>query len=246
MDNKVTKKRILLHLEYDWIKYVAAVLLSVFLSYFVFMQININREFEIINVFFSCYETNDARLATDFEEELARKGDTVIRDVKVAYKDPKIDSYGQLLTAEGFIDDVIILPEKYMFSYAMQFVAIEDEVLEACVPENMRDSLEYYVYDEEGRDPDRVVENFVGKRFGIRIDNLPKLMGENSPFIFNIATLYPDMSEEDQANYESVFYIVMNRQSLHVGEHGKKKKYYDLTQSYDFINYFLTKYGTAE
>lgn len=246
MDNRVTKKRILLHLEYDWIKYVAVLLLSIFLTYFVFVQININREYEIINVFFTCYETNDAKLATDFEDELARKGDTVIRDVKVAYKDPSLDSYGQLLMAEGFIDDVIVLPEKYMFSYAMQFVPIEDEVLEACVPESMRESLDYFVYDEDGRDPDRVVEGFVGKRFGIRIDNLPRLMGANSPFIFDMSTLYPEMTDEEKEDYPSVYYIVVNRQSLHAGEYGKKKKYYDLTQSFDFINYFLTKYGTAE
>ena len=245
MDNKLTKKRILQHFEYDWVKYLVVILVCIFGWYFIFMEININREFEVINVFFTCYDTNDTKLGSEFEDYLEEKGDTVIRDVRIAYKDPMLGGYSQLLTAEGFIDDVIILSKEDLFAYSVQFVPIEDEVLEACVPESMRDSLEYFTYTEEGRDPDRIAETYLGKRLGIRIDNLPKLMGENSPFIFDLSVLNPDATEEELAPYQHEYYIVMNRRSLHVGEYGRKKKYYDLTQSYDFINFFLSKYGTV-
>ena len=245
MDSKITKKRLFQHLESDWVKYVAVILVCIFGWYFVFMEININREFEVINVFFTCYDTNDTKLGAEFEDYLEEKGDTVIRDVRVAYKDPMLGGYNQLLTAEGFIDDIIILSKEDLFTYSVQFVPIEGEVLDACVPKEMQDDLEYFTYTEEGRNPDRIAQSYLGKRLGIRIDNLPKLLGSASPFIFDLSVLNPDMTEEELAPYQHEFYIVMNRRSLHVGEYGRKKKYRDLTQSYDFINFFLTKYGAV-
>lgn len=88
MDNKVTKKRVALHFEYDWLKYVLVILASVFVFYMIFMQINITREFERIDVFFACYSNNNAALDDDFLDKLGSEGDDVIREVNIQYQTP--------------------------------------------------------------------------------------------------------------------------------------------------------------
>lgn len=88
MDNKVTKKRIALHFEYDWLKYLLVIILSAFVMYMIFMQINITRDFERLEVFFSCYYNNDSSLSNDYLDAIRAEGDDVIRDATISYQRP--------------------------------------------------------------------------------------------------------------------------------------------------------------
>ena len=120
MDNKVTKKRISVHLEYDWLKYIAILIASIFVWYFVFMQINVTRDFEKIEVFFSQYSTEGPDLSTDFISELNASGDDVIREVSVNYQSPRsTQTYGTLFQANQMTADIMILPKKYMKNFAL-------------------------------------------------------------------------------------------------------------------------------
>ena len=88
MDNKVTKKRIALHFEYDWLKYLLVIVLSAFVMYMIFMQINITRDFERLEVFFSCYYNNESSLSNDYLDTIRAEGDDIIREAKGSYPSP--------------------------------------------------------------------------------------------------------------------------------------------------------------
>ena len=245
MDNKVTKKRVALHFEYDWLKYVLVILASVFVFYMIFMQINITREFERIDVFFACYSNNNAALDDDFLDKLGSEGDDVIREVNIQYQTPVGEYYQQLFTSAGFTADILVVTESDMHRYADWFLEMDDYVLDgifAGAPDGVRDGLEYYVYSEADREPDKVNPNSVGKKFGIRVDNLKKLAVDNPPYIFDVRKLDPSLTEEELSVYDSKFYIVLDKNSVKIGEKGKKEQYRDLKQSFRFVRFFLEKY----
>lgn len=241
MDNRVTKKRIAIHFEYDWLKYVLVILASIFVWYLVFMQINITREFERFDIFVACYDHNGT-LSSDFKSKLESDGDTVIRDVNVNFQSPVNEYYGQLFTSAGFTSDILIIPKSNMEVYADWFLELDD-VIDGYVPDELKGELDYYVYSAQGRDEDKVNASSVGKTYGIRIDNLKKINVENPPFVFNPRLVNPDLTDEEAEKYETEFYLVVDRNSVKIGDRGKEEKYRDLTQAYEFVRYFLTQYG---
>lgn len=170
MDNKVTKKRIALHFEYDWLKYLLVIVLSAFVMYMIFMQINITRDFERLEVFFSCYYNNESSLSNDYLDTIRAEGDDIIREATVSYQSPVGEYYQQLFTTAGFTSDVLIIRKSEMEVYANWFLEMDEEVLAACVPEELKDSLDYYVYSSADRDPEYVDPSAEGKIFGIRVD----------------------------------------------------------------------------
>ena len=91
-------------------------------------------------------------------------------------------------------------------------------------------------------EPDKVNPNSVGKKFGIRVDNLKKLAVDNPPYIFDVRKLDPSLTEEELSVYDSKFYIVLDKNSVKIGEKGKKEQYRDLKQSFRFVRFFLEKY----
>ncbi len=244
MDNRVTKKRVALHFEYDWLKYLLVFALSAFVFYMVFMQINVTREFEKVEVFFSQYSHGASTLGQDYLSKIREEGDDYIREVNLNFQSPNnTEVYGQLFLAAGMTSDVLIIPKSLMDRYTTSFVQLTDEVMEQCVPEELRDSLDYYIYSREGRDPEYVYEDGVGMPYGIRIDNLKKLAVESPEFVFNMKIINPEISDEDLSKYDSEFYIVVNRASIKIGKQGKKEEYHDFTQSYRFVKFFLETYA---
>lgn len=243
MDNKVTKKRIALHFEYDWLKYLLVIILSAFVMYMIFMQINITRDFERLEVFF--FLLLQQRLL--FKQRLSRRHPRRGRRRHTRCDDflsaPVGEYYGQLFTSAGFTSDVLIIRKSEMQLYADWFLEMDEQVLAACVPDELKDSLEYYVYSAADRDPEYVNPDSEGKIFGIRVDNLKKIAVENPPFVFDVSLLNPDLTEEELASYDTEFYIVLDKNSVKIGDKGKKEEYHDLTQAFRFVRFFLEKYA---
>ncbi len=243
MDNKVTKKRLAVHFEYDWIKYVLVILLSCFVMSILFMQINIDRKFEKLEVFIACYDCADTELDSKFLSTIRAEGDDVIRKVNVNEQAPDGEYFATTYNTAGFTSDVMIIPESYMRGQANWFLEFDEYVIEKAIPEELRDSVEYYEYNTETINEISYNAKDEGKIFGVRVDNLKKLAVENPPFCFNIKTCTPDITDEQAAKYDSKFYMVFLPQSLKIGTKGEESKYHDLTQSYRFAHYFLTEYG---
>ena len=76
MDNKVTKKRISRHLEYDWYKYLIIIVLSIALCGYGFYMLNRTRAYEKLDIFISCYKSNEGTLAYDFYETIKKRATT--------------------------------------------------------------------------------------------------------------------------------------------------------------------------
>ena len=75
------------------------------------------------------------------------------------------------------------------------------------------------------------------------MDNLKKITVENPPFVFDVSLLNPDLTEEELKAYDTEFYIVLDKNSVKIGDKGKKEEYHDLTQAYRFVRFFLEKYA---
>lgn len=243
MDNKVTKKRISVHLEYDWLKYIAILIASIFVWYFVFMQINVTRDFEKIEVFFSQYSTEGPDLSTDFISELNASGDDVIREVSVNYQSPRsTQTYGTLFQANQMTADIMILPKKYMKNFALYFREWTDEFAEYLfTPDEGENfafdpaSLEYYTFETE----DAAYTQYNGRRCGIRIDNLPGIAIENSPFAFDYKKLDPETKEDN----DTEFYLVICSSATNLGKYSKNEKFRGYTHALRYVRWFLNRYG---
>lgn len=242
MDNRITKNRILRHLEYDWFKYLLLIALSVFVWYMVFMEINHSRTFERVEVFFACYDDGSENLGGGFKDWLYSHGDTVTREVNVTYRSPADNAYGEFYVASSTTADVFIIPKESLAVNPLAFLELTDDILEY-VPESLRDNEDlYYAYNEDDQAGEYFREEFVERKFGIRVDNLSKIDVDNPPFLFDL-TKAEGYTEEQIEALPSEFYLVLSRSSIKTGEHGPKAKYHDLTQSLKFITYFLETYG---
>ncbi len=247
MDNRVTKNRVSIHLEYDWLIYLLIIALVIFATYMVFMQINITRDFERVDVFFACYANSADELDEDFLTDIRSEGDDVIREVNISYNSPTNEYYYTLLTASGFTSDILIIPKADMAQYNFSFVELDDYVLGEIFGDNtaLRDSVDYYEYtpsDDAGEE----VKAYAGHKYGIRVDNLKKINSsivENSEFIFDLSKYSDSYTEEELAEHDTEFYIVINKTSTKIGEKTKKEKYRDLTQSYRFVGWFVERYA---
>lgn len=260
MDNKVTKKRISVHFEYDWLKYIAILIVSIFVWYFVFMQINVTRDFEKIEVFFSQYSTEGPDLSTDFINEMNAAGDDVIRDVNVNYQSPKsAETYGTLFQANQLTADIMILPKKYMENFALYFrewapdpeafvsneegfanylfTPDEGENFSFDWKEWFSDENNLYVFNAEGDNAERYSQ-YNGRVCGIRIDNLKGIAMDNSPFAFDYKKINPEDTESD-----TEFYLVICSSATNLGKFSKNPKYSGYTHALRYVRWFLNRYG---
>ena len=262
MDNKVTKKRISVHFEYDWLKYIAILIVSIFVWYFVFMQINVTRDFEKIEVFFSQYSTEGPDLSTDFINEMNASGDDVIRDVNVNYQSPKsAETYGTLFQANQLTADIMILPKKYMDSFALYFrewapnpkAFVSDESFANYLftpdegenfsfdwKEWFSDENNLYVFNAEG-DNAASYSKWNGRVCGIRIDNLKGIAMDNSPFAFDYKKINPEDTESD-----TEFYLVICSSATNLGKFSKNPKYSGYTHTLRYVRWFLNRYGVEK
>ncbi len=241
MDNKITKKRAAIHFEYDWLKYVLILLASILVFYIIYWQINVTREFEKLDIYFSTYQNNNGNaLSEGFKQKLSESGDDVIRDVNISYSDPSTTTYAMLTTTNSYTSDIMVLTETDMKNQAHNYVEFTEEIWAECVPSDME--VERYVYQSE----DDVLAHLNGKTFGIRIDNLKKL--DNSKvvhpaFVFDISTIIPEDEMAGYEAYDTKFYMTINPNSVNIGAYGKDKNYRHLKQTFEFVRYFLEVYN---
>lgn len=242
MDNKITKDRFKRHLEYDWYRYVLVILASVFVWYVVFMELNASREYEKLEVFFGCYSSNED-LDAPFLNSLAAEGDDLVREVEVAYRSPLESYYGQLFMAAVYSADIFVVSDRDMRVYAGWFLELTDEVISACLPDEIKDSIGYYVYSkdsvsEEGYDP-----SLEGRKCAFRVDDLAKIDVDNPPFVFDLKRVNPDLSDEDVEGVPTTFYLGISRESNNIGKFCKKEKYRGYDQTFRFVRFFMERYA---
>lgn len=240
MDNKVTKKRINDHLEYDWYKYLIILIAAIAVCWYGFSQINHTRDFEDVTFFVSCYSSED----NDFEERMKREmesskydsakyGENVMRSITFESQDPLGSNYGTMLQTHGFISsDILILGESLMETVGNGYVELTDELLKNyLLPEGMQiDDLEYFETDS-------------GIRAGIKVSDFSKMKGAGCAFQTDWRTIekykekYGELEEDKQP--DDTFYLMINPKSLNIGKFGGKSKD-ENAQALYLINRFIS------
>ena len=251
MDNKVTKKRINDHLEYDWYKYLIILVLGIVLFYFAFSQINRTRDYEDVNIFVSCYEADDNRFTDRVLEDMtrqnyenARYGEAVLREISFETQDPLGKEYSTLFQTHGMVSsDVLILGESLLESMGAGFLVLTDEILNDYIlpgltadgnPDGaalgINDLQYHYVKREDGTE----------LRTGIKVSgfsNLPFKTDWRS--VEQYKEQYSEVEENEQPDDE--FYLVINTSSVNIGGFGKKAKKAN-RQTFYVVNRFIKYY----
>ncbi len=251
MDNKVTKKRLNDHLEYDWYKYLIILVLGIVVFYFSFSQINRTRDYEDVNIFVSCYESDDNRFTDRVLEDMvrqnyetARYGEGVLREIAFETQDPLGKEYATLFQTHGMVtSDILIIGKSLIESMGGGFLELTDAILNDYILPGLTmdgtpdgaslgiDGLEYYNIE---------FENGTSRRVGIKISNF-----SNLPFktdwrsVENYKEQYSEASEEEQPDDE--FYLVINPSSVNIGGFGKKAKGAN-RQTFYVVNRFIKYY----
>ncbi len=251
MDNRVTKRRVAIHFEYDWIKYIAIIIASVFVCYITFSAINATREYERIEVFITSYSQNEYSANENFLTTIKAEGDDYIREVNIHCYSTLNPEYTTLFQGHGPSCDILIIPKNMMDSSAGAYKWLTDEMLaDIFTPEEGEEfnvdvsALDYYEYDASVVPNGKGEPLANGRKYGIRVDNLKKMNTNNPPYEFNYARLddkYNPDNEEKPLDTE--FYLVINPKSIKIGEYGKKSEYHHLTQTFRFIRWFLNEYA---
>lgn len=212
MDNKVTKKRINDHLEYDWYKYLLILIACIVAGYYFFSQIQRDKDYETVSIFVSAYHSTD----NNFEGELFKEmnspsytqkgaagelsaaekyGSNLLRSVTFNNRDPLDANYSTMLYTQGVLScDAIILSKSFLFDAGI--VTLTDELLtDYLLPKGVAiGDLEYYevdtaqdLLDANGKPVlDGDGKNVkVKARKGIRVDTFKRLSGTGSIFELN-------------------------------------------------------------
>ncbi len=226
MDNKITKKRINDHLEYDWYKYLILLIVSVVACYFIFSQINRTRDYEDVTLFVSCYEAknNDfsGRIMPEMETATYREqyqstfGENVLREVAIETQDPLGENYGTMFQTHGMVTSDILVIGKTTLANSGRFVDLTDELLtNYLLPEGMEiDDFEYFELE---------LSSGQKVRTGIKVSNLVHM-----PFVYDWNKVpsykekYGELEEDKQPDTE--FYLVLNPSGVNIGKFGKKAK----------------------
>ncbi len=209
MDNKVTKERLNNHLEYDWFKYVLILIVSIVLFIFVFRQINVNRSFEQIQIFASCYEYKSNTFCEDTLAALQAEDDKTVRELSFNPQNPRSSEFTTLLSTQGNItSDLLILGKSYAEGYKGAYLQWSDEIVELCVPEYYREAAQFLVDDN-------------GRRYGLRIDGLKNI---GDILNFNPGELPDPIPEGKEGEYDTEFYVLINPDSYNIGKYHKKGK----------------------
>lgn len=221
MDNKVTKKRINDHLEYDWYKYLILLIVGIVVIYFTFSQINRTRDYEDVAFFVSCYDSSDNGFETRVKREMQQPdyradkyGENVLLEISFEAQDPLGDNYGTMLQTHGMISsDVLVLGKSLMENAAAGFVELTDELLtEYLLPAGTEiDDYEYYEAEFGGEK----------QRMGIKVSDFTR-----PPFTFDWYKIekYKDKygNAEENNRPDTEFYLVLNRSSVNIGKFGKE------------------------
>lgn len=251
MDNRITKRRVAIHFEYDWLKYIAIIIASVFVCYITFSAINATREYEKIEIFVTSYARNEYSMDEDFLTTVKAEGDDYMREVLVHCNSTLNPEYTTLFQGHGPSCDLLIIPKSMMDRSAGAYKWLTDEMIaDIFTPEEGEQfnvdvsALEYYEYDASVV-PDGKGEPLAnGRKYGIRVDNLKKMKVQNAPFVFDYSKLDDKYNpDEEEEPLDTQFYLVINPKSIKIGEYGKKAEYHHLKQTFRFIRWFLNEYA---
>lgn len=246
MDNKVTKKRLNDHLEYDWFKYVIILIVSIVLGYFIFSQINANRDYETVDIFVSTYATYENKYESKtmqaMQDEMdAKYGEHVIRQLSINAQDPLSNEYSTLFSTQGTISsDILIVGERMLKNVGLGYVPLTDELLtKYLLPDGVNiGDLEYYEHENETTKQKT--------RLGIRVDTFAKMGGKSGVFEFDYKQIesykekYKDVTDPELLP-DTKFYMVLNPNSLSIGEYGKEGKV-EHKQALYCVNTFIDFY----
>ena len=128
MDNRITGERFSLMVKYDWIKFIAVLLASVFVSIFIFDWIGNIKGWEKIEIFIVCNEFYDDDLSKDAMAYLDenRPGHT-IQKINVTVVNPSDSSYRDLYTTNGGQGStILIIPKSEMALTGYKFEMLAD------------------------------------------------------------------------------------------------------------------------
>ncbi len=244
MDNKITKKRINDHLEYDWYKYLIILVAGIVLFYFLFSQINRTRDYEDITFFISCYEADDNGFSDRVKRDMAsddykqngqkKYGENVLRSLTLETQNPLDSNYITLLQTHGQISsDVLIVGKSILENAGPSYLELTDALLrDYLLPDGVQiEDLDYYAIEHDGR----------AYRMGIRVSDFSRLPFETDwRKIQSYKDKYDEMAEENQPDTE--FYLVINRSSVNIGPFGKKSKDKN-AQTLFAVNRFIKYYN---
>ena len=254
MDNKITKKRINDHLEYDWYKYLIIIIACIVLVVFVFSQINSTRDYEDVQFFVSCYKSNNNSFSSSAKADMKSArysketyGENVILEINMEYQDPLGSEYGTLLQTHGMISSDVLIVGKSLLEQggATAYVELTDELLnDYLLPKDIKtpsgeevfkqDDLEYYGSEHNG------------KRYGIKVSNFHGMTGAGAQFTMNWRDIssynekYKDLEPEQQPDDE--FYLIINPSSVNIGKFGKGKSKSGNAQALYLVNRFIAYY----
>ena len=248
MDNKVTKKRISDHLEYDWYKYLIFIAVGIAVIVFAFNQINRNKNDEDFSIFFTAYSprensyVSDVFGAFDSEDYDAKTyGPNILRDISVEFQNPTTNEYGTLFSTHGQIgSDVVIVRKSYFYDSANEtfssvrgYLELNDDILRLLgIDDKTASGYEFMCVNSEGKRVD--VTDPDGRIYGIRIDNLSK--------IDEIADLKGTAAEGEEPP-ESEFFLYIIRDGANIGGYNPKNKRPENKQTFFCVRKLLETYN---
>lgn len=237
MDNKVTKERLNNHLEYEWFLYVLILIGSIVVFFFVFQQINANRDFEEINIFATCYEYKSNTFCEDTLAEWNGKGDKTVREINIEAQSTQGEQYSTLLSTHGNVtSDILILAKFHAEQSRGSYLAWDDELIERCIPEYYRDKAAFLTYEYTAENGEKKTV-----KCGLRVDTLKNI---GDIFGFAPSDEIPDpLPEDDYGKHDTEFYLVINRDSRNIGKyHYKGKAKEENTQVFTLIRHLIETY----
>lgn len=246
MDNKVTKKRISDHLEYDWFKYVLILLASVFIMYFVFDMINKDKDYEELNIFITAYSSEEAK-KTEFNNNFMVNmntkmdkdifGEDVIRSTSLNVHSVLEKEYYTLLRSQGEVtSDILIIGKSEMENrpdsekpissdnppYGSAYVEFSESLLRIINPSNK--NIELYTFNS--------------KAYALRIDNfksIKDMFGFNPP--------KKEGEENPDPAFDTEFYLIINPKSVNISGFGQHKSKNGNAQALYFIKTLIDVYA---
>lgn len=229
-------------MEYDWYKYLILLIVCIVLFYFIFNQLSRTRDYEDVNIFVTCYDSQDESdciayiknrmRADDYPQD--RFGKNVLRSIGFETVSPLDSNYSTLLSTHGQItSDILVLGKSRLDRAGAAYLELTDEVLNDYIlyglSDEIKGSLEYYTWEYEGK----------SYRMGIKISDMPKSLfvtDWRKPGVISDSNRqeYEKLTPEEQSErgLDTEFYLVINRSSVNIGKFGKKSKNRDVQALY--------------
>ena len=259
MDNKITKERVNIHLEYDWIKYIAALALAIFLFALLYTtlapRLKTHEEIKFL-ILARVSESSDGskdgwgQLAADmqvfFNEKAEESGskELAVKNVGKENMLPEGASFGEWLTTRLLSNfDFVIAPD-YFFLYDenkpdTERVAYEGNLAPSVVRFSQWKDENDVPYIDTARFPDALLINSDNECVGLILNGFE-----------TIYKLLPDVKNEPE---ETRYALAVLQSGGNIGALNKTtkreaKKGIDNSvhnQALDALEYFIKRYSGA-